>query len=272
MSDRSLEFKQGMGCVALLLLGLPSAGIGIGVLLSLFSAHQRRHHGDFVGTGFTILFGLLFLVIGLYIIFWRAGVMVDGERRSFEDWDGFLWLRRSECHPFSDFDAMVVRGGKSKKTFLVKAEGIQKDLLVTTAKDHAKAVELAARVSLLTGLGMKDTSLIEPSPAAEPAPPAGAERSARRSEPAASPEGIQDISSGSQFVLVLTDVPRNKISVIKAVREIAGLDLKEAKELVETAPKPVKAVSSREEAERLQRKLSEAGASVELKRRELSSS
>ena len=117
MSDRSLEFKQGMGCVALLLLGLPSAGIGIGVLLSLFSAHQRKHHGDFVSTGFTILFGLLFLVVGLYIIFWRAGVRVDGERRSFEDWDGFLWLRRSECHPFSDFDAMVVRGGKGKKNF-----------------------------------------------------------------------------------------------------------------------------------------------------------
>ena len=57
----------------------------------------------------------------------------------------------------------------------------------------------------------------------------------------------------------------NKINVIKAVREITGLGLKEAKELVDNPPKPVKEGVSKEEAEELKKKLTEAGAEVELK-------
>ena len=69
----------------------------------------------------------------------------------------------------------------------------------------------------------------------------------------------------TEFSVVLTGVTGNKIAVIKAVREVTTLGLKEAKELVDNAPKPVKEDATKEEAEALQAKLTEAGASVELK-------
>ena len=69
----------------------------------------------------------------------------------------------------------------------------------------------------------------------------------------------------TEFDVVLTEIGGNKIQVIKAVREITGLGLKEAKELVESAPKPVKTGVSIEEAEEIKKKLEEAGAKVEIK-------
>ncbi|SRR5690625_3473423 len=69
----------------------------------------------------------------------------------------------------------------------------------------------------------------------------------------------------TEFTLMLTDFGANKVSVIKVVREITGLGLKEAKELVDGAPKAVKEGMSKEEAEEAQKKLEEAGAKVELK-------
>lgn len=69
----------------------------------------------------------------------------------------------------------------------------------------------------------------------------------------------------TEFDVILADVGGKKIQVIKAVREITGLGLKEAKELVESAPKSVKEQVSKEEAEDVKKKLEEAGASVELK-------
>jgi large subunit ribosomal protein L7/L12 len=69
----------------------------------------------------------------------------------------------------------------------------------------------------------------------------------------------------TEFSVVLTGVTGNKISVIKAVREVTSLGLKEAKDLVDSAPKPVKEGIAKDEAESLQSKLTEAGASVELK-------
>jgi large subunit ribosomal protein L7/L12 len=68
-----------------------------------------------------------------------------------------------------------------------------------------------------------------------------------------------------EFDVVLAEMGGNKIAVIKAVREISGLGLKEAKELVESAPKPVKEGVSKDEAEETKKKLEEAGAKVELK-------
>ena len=65
--------------------------------------------------------------------------------------------------------------------------------------------------------------------------------------------------------MVLTSFGSNKVPVIKAVREITGLGLKEAKELVEGAPAPVKEGVEKAEAEDVQKKLEEAGASVEVK-------
>src|SRR3990170_4311286 len=69
----------------------------------------------------------------------------------------------------------------------------------------------------------------------------------------------------SEFDAVLTEVGANKILVIKAVRELTGLGLKEAKDLVEAAPKAVKEGVAREEAEAAKEKLAEAGATVEVK-------
>ncbi|MCE8001027.1 MAG: 50S ribosomal protein L7/L12 [Rhodobiaceae bacterium] len=69
----------------------------------------------------------------------------------------------------------------------------------------------------------------------------------------------------TEFSVVLTAAGDKKINVIKEVRAITGLGLKEAKELVEGAPKEVKADCPKDEAEELKKKLEEAGASVELK-------
>jgi len=69
----------------------------------------------------------------------------------------------------------------------------------------------------------------------------------------------------TEFDAVLTEVGPNKILVIKAVRELTGLGLKEAKDLVDAAPKPVKEGVAKEEAEQVKEKLAEAGASVEVR-------
>ena len=69
----------------------------------------------------------------------------------------------------------------------------------------------------------------------------------------------------TEFAVVLKDVGANKINVIKAVREVTSLGLKEAKDLVDGAPKTVKEGVSKEEAENIKKKFSEAGATVEVK-------
>jgi large subunit ribosomal protein L7/L12 len=69
----------------------------------------------------------------------------------------------------------------------------------------------------------------------------------------------------TEFDAILTEVGPNKINVIKVVRELTGLGLKEAKAVVDEAPKPVKEAVSREEADRIAAKLAEAGAKVTVK-------
>ena len=69
----------------------------------------------------------------------------------------------------------------------------------------------------------------------------------------------------SEFDLHLTGIGDNKVNVIKAVREITGLGLKEAKDLVEAAPKEIKGGVAKKEAEEFKKKLEAAGAKVELK-------
>ena len=69
----------------------------------------------------------------------------------------------------------------------------------------------------------------------------------------------------TEFAVVLTAVGANKINVIKAVREVTSLGLKEAKDLVDGAPKTVKEGVSKEEAETIKRKFADAGATVEVK-------
>ncbi|WP_374319833.1 50S ribosomal protein L7/L12 [Aquabacterium sp.] len=69
----------------------------------------------------------------------------------------------------------------------------------------------------------------------------------------------------TEFTVVLAEAGANKVGVIKAVREITGLGLKEAKDLVDGAPKPIKEGAAKADAEAAKKKLEEAGAKVELK-------
>ena len=73
------------------------------------------------------------------------------------------------------------------------------------------------------------------------------------------------VEEKTEFDVVLTDAGANKINVIKEVRAITGLGLKEAKDLVEAAPKPVKEAATKDEADKIKAQLEAAGAKVELK-------
>lgn len=83
--------------------------------------------------------------------------------------------------------------------------------------------------------------------------------------PAAGAGGGAAAEEQTEFTVILKEVGENKIAVIKAVREVTTLGLKEAKDLVEGAPKPVKEGVSKEEAANVKKKLEEAGAKVEVK-------
>ena len=77
--------------------------------------------------------------------------------------------------------------------------------------------------------------------------------------------GAAEAAEQSEFDVILAEAGASKINVIKVVREITGLGLKEAKDVVDNAPKPIKEKVSKEEAESIKAKLEEAGAKVELK-------
>jgi large subunit ribosomal protein L7/L12 len=76
---------------------------------------------------------------------------------------------------------------------------------------------------------------------------------------------VAEVEEQSEFDVVLLEAGASKINVIKAVREITGLGLKEAKDLVDTAPKAIKEKVAKEEADAVKAKLEEAGAKVEVK-------
>ncbi len=82
---------------------------------------------------------------------------------------------------------------------------------------------------------------------------------------AASGDASAPVEEKTEFDVILTSIGEKKINVIKEVRAITGLGLKEAKEAVESAPKAIKEGVSKEEAEEIKKKLEEAGASVEIK-------
>jgi len=94
------------------------------------------------------------------------------------------------------------------------------------------------------------------------APVAAAAAPAASGDGAAAPAAAEE---QTEFDAVLTEVGPNKILVIKAVRELTGLGLKEAKDLVDAAPKAVKEGVAKEEAEAVKEKLAEAGASVDVR-------
>ena len=77
--------------------------------------------------------------------------------------------------------------------------------------------------------------------------------------------GAAPAEEKTEFSVILKDVGANKINVIKAVREVTSLGLKEAKDLVDGAPKPIKEGVSKEEAANIEKKFKDAGATVEVK-------
>jgi large subunit ribosomal protein L7/L12 len=83
--------------------------------------------------------------------------------------------------------------------------------------------------------------------------------------PAAGAAAAPAAEEKTEFTVVLAAVGSNKINVIKAVREVTSLGLKEAKDLVDGAPKPVKEGVSKDEAETIKKKFTDAGATVEIK-------
>jgi large subunit ribosomal protein L7/L12 len=83
--------------------------------------------------------------------------------------------------------------------------------------------------------------------------------------PAAAAGGAAKAEEKTEFTVMLTAVGDNKVNVIKAVREVTSLGLKEAKDLVDGAPKPVKEGVSKADADAIAKKLTEAGAKAEIK-------
>jgi large subunit ribosomal protein L7/L12 len=103
---------------------------------------------------------------------------------------------------------------------------------------------------------LEETFGVSAAAAAMAAPAAGGGGGAEAAAPA---------EEKTEFDVILQAVGGNKINVIKVVREVTALGLKEAKDLVEAAPKPVKEGVSKEEAETVRQKLADAGATVEVK-------
>jgi large subunit ribosomal protein L7/L12 len=130
-------------------------------------------------------------------------------------------------------------GQKMSKEELI---GVIKNMTVLELSDLVKALEEEFGVSAAAPMAVA---------AAAGAPAAGA--------PAAAAE------EQTEFTVVLKEVGANKIQVIKTVREVTGLGLKESKDLVEGAPKPVKEGVSKEEAATIKQKMEASGATVEVK-------
>ncbi|MBC7106311.1 MAG: 50S ribosomal protein L7/L12 [Firmicutes bacterium] len=127
----------------------------------------------------------------------------------------------------------------------------------------SKVSEIVEAVKGLTVRALSDlgTARAQEFGVSAAAPGAGAAApAAAAAAPAAAPEEEQ-----TEFDVILAAVGDKKINVIKVVREITGLGLKEAKELVDNAPRPVKEKVSKQEAEAIKAKLAEAGATVEIK-------
>jgi large subunit ribosomal protein L7/L12 len=94
---------------------------------------------------------------------------------------------------------------------------------------------------------------------------AAAPAAAVAAAPVAAVAAAAPVEEQTEFTAVLTEIGPNKIPVIKVVRELTGLGLKEAKDLVDAAPKPVKEAVTRDEAEKVKAALEEQGAKVDIK-------
>src|ERR671928_259907 len=128
------------------------------------------------------------------------------------------------------------------------------------ATDTAKLVDQLGKMTVLELVELKN-ALEETWGVTAAAPVAVAAAGA----PAAAGDGAPAAEEQTSFDVVLTAAGDKKIQVIKVVRALTGLGLKEAKDLVDSAPKPVKEGVAREEADSVKAQLEEAGASVEVK-------
>ena len=127
-----------------------------------------------------------------------------------------------------------------------------------TPKDFVDALKEWSVLDIQEALRLAEEELgIKPAAAVAAAAPTAAAPTAGAEEAAAEEQ--------TEFTVVLQSVGDTKINVIKAVREITGLGLKEAKDLVDAAPKPVKENVNKDEADSIAAKLKEAGATAEIK-------
>ena len=133
----------------------------------------------------------------------------------------------------------------------------RKAIMAATRED---VIEFLKNMTLLEASQLvkelEETFGVSAAAAAVAAPAAGA---------AAGGEAAAAAEEKTEFDVILQAIGGNKINVIKVVREVTALGLKEAKDLVEAAPKAVKEAVSKEEAETIRQKLSDAGATVEVK-------
>ena len=147
-----------------------------------------------------------------------------------------------------------------KKTTTKKAEAISKeDQMTDTINPVEQVIGIIEKMSVLE-LAELSKSLQERFGVTVAMPVATAAAAPSGATEAAKPEEEQ-----TEFSAILSMIGDKKIQVIKVVRELTGLGLKEAKDLVDGAPKPVKEGVSKDEAEKIKAKLSEVGATVEIK-------
>jgi large subunit ribosomal protein L7/L12 len=139
---------------------------------------------------------------------------------------------------------------KAKETSSTGAKAMPKEEIIAAVKNMT-VLELADLVKAL-----EDEFGVTAAPVAVAVAPVGA------GAPAAAAAAEEE---KSEFTVILKEIGENKINVIKAVREVTTLGLKEAKDLVESAPKPVKEGVNKDEAAATKKKLEEAGAKVEVK-------
>jgi large subunit ribosomal protein L7/L12 len=138
---------------------------------------------------------------------------------------------------------------KAKETSPTGAKTMTKEEIIAVVKDMT-VLELADLVKALEDeFGVTAAPVAVAAPAAAGAPGGAAAAEEEKSE----------------FTVILKEIGENKINVIKAVREVTTLGLKEAKDLVESAPKPVKEGVNKDEAAATKKKLEEAGAKVDVK-------
>ena len=140
---------------------------------------------------------------------------------------------------------------KPAKHVAKTSKGLTKDEIIAAIKEMT-ILEVSELVKAL-----ETTFGVSAAPVAMAAPAAGAAAPAGEAAPAAEEQ--------SEFDVILKEVGPNKIQMIKTVREVTGLGLKEAKDLVEAAPKPVKQAVNKEEAQSVKQKLEAAGGKVEVK-------